>query len=85
MQLSCAQASNGQLWHKFSQDGGESWRSEPLIRPNGQPVKATVKDTVSISSVGGTLFVTTEDEDGIAWCCRQSAELSSGWDIRRLP
>jgi hypothetical protein len=84
IQLSCAQASNGQLWHKFSQDGGTTWRSEPLIRPNGQPVKATVKDTVSISSVDGTLFITTEDEDNVAWMCRQSDDITTGWDIRAL-
>ena len=83
-QLSCAQASNGQLWHKYSQDGGQNWRSEPLIRPNGQPVKATVKDTVSISYEDGALFITTEDEDGVAWLCRQRAG-TGDWDIRRLP
>ena len=84
-QLSCAQASNGQLWHKYSGDGGITWRSEPLIRPNGVPVKATVKDTVSISSVNGTLFITTEDEDNQAWFCRQGPDFTDGWDIRRLP
>ena len=84
-QLSCAQASKGQLWHKYSADGGITWRSEPLIRPNGQPVKATVQDTVSISYMSGTLFITTEDEDNVAWCCRQTDDIRTGWDIRAMP
>ena len=84
-QLSCAQATNGQLWHKYSGDGGLTWASEPLIRPNGIPVKATVKDTVSISSVNGTLFIATEDEDNAAWMCRQGPNFTDGWDIRQLP
>lgn len=83
--LSCAQASNGQLWHKFSQDGGATWTSKPLIRPNGDPVKATVKDTVSISVVDGTLFVSTEDESNGAWMCRQTSDVNTGWDIRKMP
>jgi len=84
-ELGCFQASNGQLWQKYSQDGGRTWRSRPLIRPSGGPVEARVKDTVSVSVVDGSVYVTTEDTDNVAWMCRLSDDVHQDWDIRRLP
>ena len=79
--LSCAQASGGGLWHKYSADGGETWHSEALIHPSGPPfVTATLKETVSIADLDGVLYISTEDESGAAWMCRQGA--GNNWDIR---
>ena len=82
-QLSIAQVSLNSLWHKWSTDGGKTWNNEVLIGPSGAPVKASLKNVVSISTEENTMFITTEDDSNKAWVSRQSR--GGQWDTRATP
>lgn len=84
-QAHCFQTASGQLWHKWTLDNGGKWMSEPLIRPSGGPVTATVKDGVSASVVDNMMYCMVEDNKNMVWMSRQGSNPSDGWDIRQVP
>jgi hypothetical protein len=86
-QLSFAQVAGNALWHKWSNNGGESWSNECLISPSGPPqapVTAKLKNSVVAAGVeDNTMFITTESEADKVYVARQGTD--GRWDIRAAP